>query len=723
MGMCCASECFISCFYPSFSSSTMSFSSPTTAHRTSLTCAPSRYLNVLQPTLVARPDPSTTSSARVANISKFVTAAVTFGVPRDEVFERKDLEEGGLRGLARVAACVVAVERVRTEKEMGGNVRSEKTNRDEGKVSAKGGEVRSKASPPPASSRSAINKSSSTGVAGISTTAVYSAHPVGSVSTPNLLATRSASPGSQGVMKQQPLIQIQKQKQKQQKRWTPPGPGLATVRSASPVDAGGRASGESERGRDRGDEDEDVFGPMEFVDSSGALGSPHRAGARTSIASSSQATDTTNAHSSLFDPHSSMHTRYGTIRTVTTEATSLGTDIPSLTRTEASAIAMDLDVANPPHRSRSSGALASHGACTDESSPRRRDRKVSDGAGVVDLSRVAEETEEGSIGQHAPALPPRSPSRDKAPPIRLGKGKWPDDFMSAFQYPAKRSPAQIPEGGETEQPAPDNPLSPSGSPPRQRVRRSSNSVDLTPLASSEAAEPITASPLGGRPKRRLSRHSADVLLPKEVSLAIGRDSSPSSSRDSSTPSPGGAAPGSSRQPILRRSSTRTYAPRTTSPSAHDRSTPDASLPVPFPRSRSGESTALVALPSSSETLLGETTSTTSGGPTRSPYQRARHRSEVDHGNGMSDDQSAQRLAGRSRFESMVNLGGATDFTRGETSLIGGMDGSAVRKTLVVKEEGKPATHYVSSGAQAQARSSVLGQLIYHHPFSSNSETA
>ena len=44
---------------------------------------------------------------------------------------------------------------------------------------------------------------------------------------------------------------------------------------------------------------------------------------------------------------------------------------------------------------------------------------------------------------------------------------------------------------------------------------------------------------------------------------------------------------------------------------------------------------------------------------------------------------------------MVNLGGANDLSKGETSLVGGMDGSAVRKCLVVKEEGKPLTRYVS----------------------------
>jgi hypothetical protein len=128
----------------------------------------------------------------------------------------------------------------------------------------------------------------------------------------------------------------------------------------------------------------------------------------------------------------------------------------------------------------------------------------------------------------------------------------------------------------------------------------------------------------------------------------------------------------------------------------------ADAPVPFPRSISGESPStsspLATLPSSSETLHGDESAQSMMDSTKTPYQRARHRSEMDKARRSSfGDQPGSRLAGRSRFESMVNLGGGSnDFPKAETSLIGGMDGSAVRKTLVVKEEGKPATHYVSA---------------------------
>ncbi|KAF8524190.1 hypothetical protein JB92DRAFT_2881468 [Gautieria morchelliformis] len=643
-----------------------------------------QYLNAVSLALVCRPDPSATSSARAANLAKFAAAAMAFGVPPDAMFERRDLE-GGITGLARVAKCVMALERLAGERAMGDKAGEELV---KDRAEAKPG-----APPSPSPGSRTVTKSPSSAAVGSPSAIVYTVHSVGSASTPNLPATGGvsptgssakatvlagravspASPSMPGIMRQKQMTQIQKQKH--QKRWSPTA--LPTVKSSSPADDEGRVSREHNREGDMElqGEDEDVFGPMEFVDGTVPL-SPQRVGARSSIASSSQATDTTNAHSSLLDPRLSMHTRYGTIRTMTTDATSLGTDVPSLTRTEASAVAADLDMgaANVPYRSRSAGAIMPNGG--GEESPRRRDRKASDVAAVVDLSRVAEEADEGSVLHCGP--PP-------SPAIRLGKGKWPDDFMSVFQYPARGSPPQIPEGvGEGEQL--DSPTSASGSPPRQRVRRPSNSVELT---SSEAAEQI--SPLG-RTRRRSSR-SVDVLLPKEVSLAIGRDSSPSSSRDSSTPSPGPATPGGSRQPIGRRS--RTYAPRTTSPE-HDRSAADASIPVPFPRSVSGEHSPLATLLSSSETLQGDilpaATGFTADTTTPPPYQRTRHRSELDKRSSF-DDQPAQRLAGRSRFESMVNLGGANDFSKGETSLIGGMDGSAVRKSLVVKEEGKLATHY------------------------------
>jgi hypothetical protein len=51
---------------------------------------------------------------------------------------------------------------------------------------------------------------------------------------------------------------------------------------------------------------------------------------------------------------------------------------------------------------------------------------------------------------------------------------------------------------------------------------------------------------------------------------------------------------------------------------------------------------------------------------------------------------------RSRYESMVNLGVASaNASASDLLLRDSGDGSAVRQTVIVKEEGKPATHFVS----------------------------
>jgi hypothetical protein len=72
-----------------------------------------------------------------------------------------------------------------------------------------------------------------------------------------------------------------------------------------------------------------------------------------------------------------------------------------------------------------------------------------------------------------------------------------------------------------------------------------------------------------------------------------------------------------------------------------------------------------------------------------------------------DDHPGQPFAGRSRYESMA----ATESSKAESSQMGGMDGSAVRKTLVVKEEGKPATHYVSYPFNLLSLAPFFGSLL------------
>ncbi|KIJ55222.1 hypothetical protein M422DRAFT_151666 [Sphaerobolus stellatus SS14] len=74
------------------------------------------------------------------------------------------------------------------------------------------------------------------------------------------------------------------------------------------------------------------------------------------------------------------------------------------------------------------------------------------------------------------------------------------------------------------------------------------------------------------------------------------------------------------------------------------------------------------------------------------------RLEKERRSSFGDQQQLQKrpsplAAGRKRHESMMNIGAANGKEERPSSVVGGMDGSAVRQTLIVKEEGKPATHY------------------------------
>ena len=66
---------------------------------------------------------------------------------------------------------------------------------------------------------------------------------------------------------------------------------------------------------------------------------------------------------------------------------------------------------------------------------------------------------------------------------------------------------------------------------------------------------------------------------------------------------------------------------------------------------------------------------------------------------------------RTRFESMVNLGvGSSNASASDLLSRDSLDGSAVRQTLIVREEGKPPTHFVSPFDFAQLRIQVVDIL-------------
>lgn len=382
---------------------------------------------------------------------------------------------------------------------------------------------------------------------------------------------------------------------------------------------------------------------------------------------SSNLTDNT-AFSSIFDirrASSSNQNKFGTIRTFTTEATSCS-EAPSFTRTEASSVAASM--AEEMSRRRGGG----------EPTPRLRERHPSE-PGVPDLVSLAEEEENSACGSSSnnhrkENLQPREPSRERETEaqvrVRLGKGKWPDDFLDAFK---------------TQAPSPSRPIP---------IATSSNHVD-TPLSSSSlSVSPARKPSIVGvsrpndstestvrRPPHR-SSHSADVLMPKTSVLRLDA---------SSENSPGSKV-------ILRRQSTRNgarrngvYYPRN---SIDDPGTPKDDDPpiVPFPRAVSGEHAAR-ATPSPDSTARGGVTNNPDA-----PRLRGRFQSDVeDHRARRCSRPTSHEELGRprrSRYESMVNLGVASaNVSASDLMSRDSGDGSAVRQTVIVKGEGKQATHF------------------------------
>ena len=85
---------------------------------------------------------------------------------------------------------------------------------------------------------------------------------------------------------------------------------------------------------------------------------------------------------------------------------------------------------------------------------------------------------------------------------------------------------------------------------------------------------------------------------------------------------------------------------------------------------------------------------------QSRLTRGRFQSEVDAGTrGRPRPNSYDELGGgrprRSRIESMVSIGGASSSNFSASDIRSSMDGGNVRKTLIIKDEGRPATHFVS----------------------------
>ncbi|KAF8825708.1 hypothetical protein HHX47_DHR6000200 [Lentinula edodes] len=675
-------------------------------------------LNKLRSSSIVRPDPKEDGFARTSNITKFLAACSSYGLANEDLFQRDDLIEASSESLARVARTIIALIKF---------VDAPITISDRSKVLS--GQSKK-------SSSNETNSGSSSG-GGVSPSSPYKLGTVtsrsgASASTPNLVSnngSRTTSP-TQNTTGVSPT----------RKRWSPPNL-LPTVRSDSseegtvskgkfqgtgPVSVSmtqdvksqrkdtdrmpPTSSGDNDRERDlpmtppprsplrirtsrkssssspyqpSTDDGKSLF-TWSVTNSTASPSSPSRISAaestrasvgdasmrdfdrhsnvRQSVASSAvtdmSTSTTTTVLSSLLDvgrASSAGFSKFGTIRTMTTEATS---ETPSITRTEGSSIAEDL-------------ARKYRGV------PDIFDRKLSDA--VVDLTRVEEGDESGSssakgggrdkrrhrgIESEVEIERERAVEKGPGPAIRLGKGKWPDDFMDAMQshtssnLSISTSPTSDPVERLRTPPI-------SGSPPRK--------LAVVGIGGSRRNESVESLPQFPRRPSHRARHSIDTagVPPKEALLR--REASPD---------------GVPTRVLPRRHSTKPRPAHLLPRGVND----DSDSLVPFPRSVSGENTNSPS-PYSSEDASG------SQQRLEKPHQpRGRFQSDIEGSSRRrprpnSYDELGAKPA-RSRFESMVNLGGASGNTSASDLMSrDSIDGSAVRKPLIIKEEGKVPTHF------------------------------
>ena len=393
---------------------------------------------------------------------------------------------------------------------------------------------------------------------------------------------------------------------------------------------------------------------------------------RQSVVSSALSDTTT--FSSLLDPRRSLVSnqgggnggKFGTTKTATTEATSFFvSDTPSFCRTEASWIIPSLNDEYHRGRKKSNG---------DSKVPGLVDQRRGETTGV-DLGQVAEENEGGGSGV-ASRLKPREQSSSgeggrsrSRHAIRLGKGKWPDDF-----YP----PGSLSPGSElSESPKPITPL--STTPPRKLaiVARSNGSTESLPQ-------------FPRRPSHR-SRHSLDTApsIPPKDTLS-GKDAG----LDDRT------APLASKVIPPRRVSQGRNPSLLGRSSLDNEGRPVLDGHIPFPRTVSGSGHQPKKINAASDPApVAEINKPQV--VEKPKLVRGRFQSEIDGSSSRrkrlpsSHDGTGQNPR-RSRFESMVNLGVATN-TASASDLLSrnSLEDNTVRPTLIVREEGKPATQFVS----------------------------
>lgn len=604
-----------------------------------------QLMNKLRSASIVRPDVREDGIVRTSNVTKFLAACSSYGLLEEDLFQRDDLIEATGESLARVARTIITLLKFVEAPTVG---RSK---------FIYGQGQRQDVIPSLYTQSGTVSRATA--------------------STPNLAQTPlSASPTPPSPVRQ---------------RYSPPS-GLPTVRSVST---------DSIDMEDEDEEDENVFevkaypipplvapppkspfrsrstkpvddgrllplsinaaSPRRYTDAARPLvGDTSVADSvadtyiRHSVASTTvtETTMTTDV-SSILDfsrsrSTSNGHNKFGTIRTITTDATS---EAPSLTRTEGSAIADELS------RRRS---MDKH----------HKESRISDGP-IPDLSRVVEEADESASSARSGVKDEgkgKAAEQEKVvnkprPAINLRKGKWPDDFIDAF-------PAHSPTRVITPKPpSPDqqdssyNSIPVSVSPPRK----------VAIVGRNENPENLAQFP---RRPTHPTRHSLDApaLMPKEA--ALGRDGSPD------------GIPAASGRIIPRRHSTKPGLSSRSGvhfPLGGEAQGTDSDLFVPFPQTATGE----------------PGTSRLSGTPDpddKPRVPRGRFRSDIESAARrrvhLSPNDESGPGARRSRIESMVNLGVASNNASASDLLSrDSRDSSVLPKALILREDGKPPTHF------------------------------
>ncbi|KAH9028019.1 hypothetical protein EDB83DRAFT_2319580 [Lactarius deliciosus] len=680
-----------------------------------------QLMNKLRPGSIARIDPREDDKLRTSNVTKFLASCSANGLPPEDLFLRDDLIEGTSDCLARVAKTINAL------------VKWAETPVPTHSHLLRGGGSRLKP----------INTSLANAAPGSLYRTGSSSRAV--MSSPNLSSPPSPLPHTEYF--QTPVTTTSRPSHATFSVQTIPYRLSSDAGTALGTDTDGRQTPTGTTS-DR-DKVPPILTPRSPVRSRPSerslLASPGgdsllapslNGSARMSIAdsttghsiASSNITDTS-TYSSLLDAGfglgfsagrsgsgSGPYGKFGTIRTVTTEATSfIPFEWPSLTLTEGSAMAASMlgcddtlagDIASSIFGNNSPNGhvgIQRRRGSLESPTLRPRERRPSETV-PVDLLRV-EESEELLNSNVAPITGPTDRA-GRMERINLGKGKWPDDFVDALQAPSR--PIAI------RKPSPSSLAFPADA---RLIQGEFGAADLgvsASINSSAGAISASAFPLGGSVDSLLQASSfSSMAIAPPLAAAAAADAPSDAASLGLGPSPGRVA--------LRRNSTRSgiYVPRRSSPddggSGEDG---DSLIPIPFPRAVSGEYGGAPSLspfntPSQSQSPSFDPVerapsnergvSPTASGNVNSPSSllpRGRFQSEVDGASSRrwprpnSYDEFGAKPR-RSRFESMVNLGVTSGEQASASDLMArdATEGSVSRQTLVVREEGRAPTHF------------------------------